>query len=77
MPGGGAKGGGISSEKQMAKIWGSVDRTAANKFLKEYTNGTKKFKDLKSKIQKDKDKLRKDKETKITAYDHYLAIYIS
>ena len=51
MPGGGAKGGGISSEKQMAKIWGSVDRTAANKFLKEYTNGTKKFKDLKSKIQ--------------------------
>ena len=77
MPGGGAKGGGISSEKQMAKIWGSVDRTAANKFLKEYTNGTKKFKDLKSKIQKDKDKLRKDKATKITAYDHYLAIYSS
>tara|TARA_B100000287_G_scaffold359964_1_gene352140 strand:- start:276 stop:1547 length:1272 start_codon:yes stop_codon:yes gene_type:complete len=78
MPvGGAAKGGGISSDKQMAKIWASVDRTAASAFQKAYTAGTNKFKDKKAKIQKDKEKLRKDKFKNTTAYDHYLAIYSS
>ena len=77
MKGDPAKGGSIASEKAMHKLWQTIDKRAADKFLLAYQNGVKKFAKLKTMYLKDKDILRQDKNPKKgdnNKYDHYLAI---
>ena len=77
MKGDPAKGGSIASEKAMHKLWQTIDKRAADKFLLAYQNGVKEFARLKTMYLKDKETLRKEKNEKKgdkNKYDHYLAI---
>tara|TARA_B100000214_G_scaffold322725_1_gene258810 strand:- start:82 stop:1509 length:1428 start_codon:yes stop_codon:yes gene_type:complete len=72
-----AKAGSIASYKQFADIWRSVDQKAGDNFFKKYEAGDKIFKEEKKKIEKQKDALRKVKmptNSKVSEYDHYVAI---
>ena len=73
-----AKGGSVASAKLISDIWANVDSTTASKFLTAYTNGSAKFKAIKSAIgDQEKEDLRSLKTTwnaKISKYDHFMAI---
>ena len=73
-----AKGGSVASAKLISDIWANVDSTTAGKFLIAYTNGSAKFKAIKSAIgNEEKDDLRMTKTTwnaKVSKYDHFMAI---
>ena len=77
MKGDDAKGGSIASEISLFKLWKTIDKSAADNFLKTYNKGNKEFIKLKTELLKSKTQYRTIKNKSRgdrTKYDHYLAI---
>ena len=77
MKGDDAKGGSIASEMSLFKLWKTIDKTSANKFLEAFNKGNREFIKLKTELLKNKTQYRNIKNKSRgdrTKYDHYLAI---
>ena len=73
-----ARGGSLASATIFHKIFESINKTQADHFLNAYNKGSEIFRTQKKLLQKDKIKLRTSPgniyTSKLTAYDHFLAI---
>ena len=71
-----ARGGSLASQILFAKIWSTVDKSTANKFLSEYDKSNTKFLIRKKELEELKEELRSNKHParkNVTEYDHYMA----